>query len=198
MKKIFPIVAALTASLVMAAIPQARASVYDFQFTSPGVTATGQLLILWTLRTQEVTAINGWVSVSGQPNDIITTITNADPSFPSAASAMGPSSTTTHLLWGNPVLDNDGILFATAGNPGGSWNLWGNGPDNYSLYESIENVGYAIEATGTFAVSASDAPNFATAAPEPSTWAMMLVGFAGLGYAGFRHRQKESLSRSIA
>jgi len=26
------------------------------------------------------------------------------------------------------------------------------------------------------------------AAPEPSTWAMMLVGFAGLGYAGYRKR----------
>jgi PEP-CTERM motif len=26
--------------------------------------------------------------------------------------------------------------------------------------------------------------------PEPSTWAMMLLGFAGLGYAGYR-RAKE-------
>jgi hypothetical protein len=34
--------------------------------------------------------------------------------------------------------------------------------------------------------------------PEPSTWAMMQTGFAGLGYAAFRHRQKESLLRSIA
>lgn len=34
--------------------------------------------------------------------------------------------------------------------------------------------------------------------PEPATWAMMLTGFAGLGYAGFRHRRKESMSRSIA
>jgi PEP-CTERM motif len=34
--------------------------------------------------------------------------------------------------------------------------------------------------------------------PEPSTWALMLMGFAGLGYAGFRHGRKESLSRSIA
>ena len=25
-----------------------------------------------------------------------------------------------------------------------------------------------------------------TGAPEPSTWAMMLAGFAGLGYAAFR------------
>ena len=30
----------------------------------------------------------------------------------------------------------------------------------------------------------------ASAAPEPSTWAMMLLGFAGLGFAGYRQRQK--------
>ena len=27
--------------------------------------------------------------------------------------------------------------------------------------------------------------------PEPSTWAMMIIGFAGLGYMGFRHSRKE-------
>jgi hypothetical protein len=26
-------------------------------------------------------------------------------------------------------------------------------------------------------------------APEPSTWAMMLIGFAGLGFAGYRARR---------
>jgi hypothetical protein len=26
--------------------------------------------------------------------------------------------------------------------------------------------------------------------PEPSTWAMMALGFAGLGYAGFRRNSK--------
>ena len=29
-----------------------------------------------------------------------------------------------------------------------------------------------------------------TAVPEPSTWAMMLLGFAGLGYAGWRGSRK--------
>ena len=29
-----------------------------------------------------------------------------------------------------------------------------------------------------------------TAVPEPSTWAMMLLGFAGLGFAGWRGRRK--------
>ena len=28
------------------------------------------------------------------------------------------------------------------------------------------------------------------AVPEPSTWAMMLVGFAGLGYTGYRSARK--------
>jgi hypothetical protein len=34
-----------------------------------------------------------------------------------------------------------------------------------------------------------DPPGGATAVPEPSTWAMLLLGFAGLGYAGFRRRK---------
>jgi hypothetical protein len=29
-------------------------------------------------------------------------------------------------------------------------------------------------------------PNPANGVPEPSTWAMMIVGFAGLGYAAYR------------
>jgi PEP-CTERM motif len=33
-----------------------------------------------------------------------------------------------------------------------------------------------------------------TAVPEPSTWAMLLVGFAGLGLAGYRQRRKASLA----
>jgi hypothetical protein len=28
--------------------------------------------------------------------------------------------------------------------------------------------------------------------PEPSTWAMMLIGFAGLGFAGYRASRRES------
>jgi hypothetical protein len=30
--------------------------------------------------------------------------------------------------------------------------------------------------------------------PEPSTWAMMMVGFAGLGYVGFRRSKKDRLA----
>ena len=33
-------------------------------------------------------------------------------------------------------------------------------------------------------------PDAISGVPEPSTWAMMLLGFAGLGYAGFRQTRK--------
>jgi hypothetical protein len=32
------------------------------------------------------------------------------------------------------------------------------------------------------------------AVPDPSTWAMMLVGVAGLGFMGFRHSHKRAPS----
>ena len=38
--------------------------------------------------------------------------------------------------------------------------------------------------------NAIDNFSFSSAAPEPSTWAMMLLGFIGLGFAGYRTRLK--------
>ena len=50
--------------------------------------------------------------------------------------------------------------------------------------------GIADGSTGYFSleapVSLSHPP---VLAPEPSTWAMMLLGFAGLGYAGYRAKR---------
>ena len=35
------------------------------------------------------------------------------------------------------------------------------------------------------------------ATPEPSTWAMMALGFAGLGYAAFRRNSKGRALRDL-
>jgi hypothetical protein len=34
--------------------------------------------------------------------------------------------------------------------------------------------------------------------PEPSTWAMMLLGFAGLGFAGYRKAQGGRIAPTLA
>ncbi len=49
--------------------------------------------------------------------------------------------------------------------------------------------GYAIE----FSRGIGNAP-LVTAVPEPSTWAMMILGFAGVGFMTYRRRKQVSLS----
>jgi hypothetical protein len=48
--------------------------------------------------------------------------------------------------------------------------------------------------TGGVANTYSGTSNFIAAVPEPSTWAMMLLGFAGLGFAFRQSRRKVSFA----
>ena len=55
------------------------------------------------------------------------------------------------------------------------------------------NGGIASGSTGYFSLEepvSISAPPTVTGTPEPATWAMMMLGFAGLGYAGFRSKKK--------
>ncbi len=66
----------------------------------------------------------------------------------------------------------------------------------------LDNQWLNIAVTGDFQIAsfsaASGKPTFEfdMAAPEPSTWAMMGLGFLGLGYAAFRRKAKAS--RTVA
>ena len=64
---------------------------------------------------------------------------------------------------------------------------------------SLDGVGTCL--AGNCGETVSGAPPFAlidsvalNGVPEPSTWAMMLLGFAGLGYAGLRTRKRSAIS----
>jgi hypothetical protein len=77
----------------------------------------------------------------------------------------------------------DGFFFDQAGVDGTL------GP---GIPEFGEGVSYRNEVTDGFelydATKWSIRPISASAVPEPATWAMMLIGFAGLSYAGYRRR----------
>jgi PEP-CTERM motif len=62
-----------------------------------------------------------------------------------------------------------------------SWSAW----TNYSVTPSdtLSAGGYS-QGSANFSVVYTYTPT--APVPEPSTWAMMLVGFAGLGFAGYR------------
>ena len=129
------------------------------------MTAAGQI----TVNTAgEVTGVSG--VITGLVDQTITGVA-ANPSFPGPAYSLDGSFIYNNLYHasGTPF-DIDGLLFVTAQNPGGYWNLWENSPGNYSLWESVGSYNYPIAESGNLSV---------TAAPELSTWAMLAVGFAG-------------------
>ena len=68
---------------------------------------------------------------------------------------------------------------------------WGLTSRDSGILPSITTDAFRFVATGGdgyYAVSQIEA--FGAAVPEPSTWALMLAGFVGLGYAAFRRNSK--------
>jgi hypothetical protein len=173
----------LLAAVVAAAVfapAMASAAVYDFTFESldAKLAATGEIAVNTA---GQVTGASGLIS--GLTDQTISAVT-PNPNFSGAAYSPDGSFIYNDLYHASGMaFDIDGLLFATAQNPGGYWNLWGTSPGNYSLWESVGSYNYPIEENGTLSVAA---------VPEPSTWAMMLVGFAGLGFAGYRASRRIS------
>jgi MYXO-CTERM domain-containing protein len=154
----------------------ANAAVYRFTFESFDAELTAAVQI--TVNTAgEVTGVSG--VISGLTNQTISSVA-ANPSFPDPAYSLDGSFIYNNLYHASGMaFDIDGLLFATAQDPGGYWNLWANSPGSYSLWESVGSYNYPIEESGNLSV---------TAAPELSTWAMLALGFAGLGVVGRRRR----------
>jgi hypothetical protein len=64
--------------------------------------------------------------------------------------------------------------------------LYGNG-NSIEFFHIVTTPSYAyVDDYGTFSATVS-------AVPEPSTWAMMLLGFAGIGFTAYRRKSKSAL-----
>ncbi len=183
-KNFFTTIAALATS-IMLNVSAASATVYQFTFelNDAQLTATGHIAVN---PAGDVTGVSG--AIDGLTNQIISAVTpNPNVSSPSYSPDGSFIYNNVYHPSGMPF-DINGLLFVTAQNPGGYWNLWGTSPGNYSLWESAGSYNYPIQESGTLSIAA---------APEPSTWAMLALGFAALGLVGRRRRRTDRLAPAL-
>jgi hypothetical protein len=171
--------AAVLGAAVVLFSPTAKAGVYNFDANTGGfIEAFG------TFTTDAPNGVTGnIISVVG------TVIGGPDPGPISFVPGPGNDGI---FFWdnilspaSNPQLSNAGVLFYTTTY---EYNAFSNGPDNYSFWA-------APRAGGDF-ITADEVRGFITAIPELSTWAMMLLGFAGIGI--FTYRRAKRITSIVA
>ena len=90
----------------------------------------------------------------------------------------------------------------TGGTPApGTWQTetltgtFASGTTTASGFVFLELLGYGSNTVELFDNVHASFDNGVGAVPEPSTWAMMILGFAGVGYMAYRRRNKTEMLR---
>lgn len=65
---------------------------------------------------------------------------------------------------------------------------------NFSGNETVYASGYALAGTSSVFFATTETVTPGVPVPEPSTWAMIILGFAGLGFMGYRRKDKMALN----
>jgi len=161
--------AVLALIAVAAGAGSAQANVFDFTFTSGADSGTMDLTATLQGSAYAVTSITG--SIDG-----------------STITGLSSYGTADQLVFAaQPYVDYGGIGFSASN--GNDYNLFSRLSDSsFTYYLCSSNInpscGGADGAVATMSASGG------TSVPEPATWAMMLIGMAGLGGA-MRSRRRQ-------
>jgi hypothetical protein len=162
------------AVLIITASATANATIYDFTLDSSAYDVTGQITTSGSL----VTLITG--NITG---DLTASITGPDTSNPGGFTSDNMFSTTT------PFVSSAGVLFDAGGFV---FNVYSaaNGP-TFDYFISSNQFGTDFNNQPLFNPgSLITGGTIAEAVPEPSTWAMMILGFAGIGFMTYRRKAR--------
>lgn len=166
---------------IMASTPAMAVEQFTFNFTTttpliggPGtgsgtITTDGMTIDSRGFTAQMITAITG--SFNGSMITGLGSLTGAN---------------NLYYLTGPSFVDGSGLGFTTAAGT------------NVNLFFQSSGAGsYRINTTGPFTSSFVTASSSAVVAavPEPTTWAMMLIGFGGIGYSMRRRRKSAAIAQ---
>jgi hypothetical protein len=163
--------------------PAAKASLYIFDVNAGGIDASGSFTT-----DAAVGVIGNILTLTGN------VVGGPSPGAISFVPSLGSTINDTTFIYDDILypdkhqqFDNNGLMFETAGY---EYNVFTNGPEDYAFYAAaIGTQTYILAASGRDAVN-----GFVTAVPELSTWGMMLLGFAGVGFVAYRRAKRTALA----
>jgi hypothetical protein len=168
MKSLGLLIGAVTG--IVMSVSAADAAVYQFSFTTAASdTASGFFVTNSSGNPDQITAIGG--TLDGFAITGISGFASAD-----------------NLLYvnGPAYADNGGISFTVANGNTYNWSNYPTSTSNFLLNSAIDPGGNGCCQSEFTQVSVS-------AVPEPSTWAMMILGFFGIAFVAYRRKSKPAL-----
>jgi PEP-CTERM motif len=184
---------AVAAVAVAAFAPtMASAAIEEFQFNSADITATFSMDVVGGQ------AVNGsgelWSPYWAGPSSMtLVTLSTTDVHDLGGGSLSYRFGGGTDLIGDTAApIDGSGLVFSVNTNPNldVGFNLWSNNDGSFTGFIAGNSPagGQPIIYLGETGAVAS------AAVPEASTWAMMLAGFGGLGFAAFYRSRRTSIS----
>src|SRR5579859_8058017 len=198
MTHIRKLAAVVAVAAAFAGHAQAATWLLDFTATNGAAPAEATL----TVQTLDTLNAVGGYDVTGVTGDVdgdAVTGLIANPGQPYAAYSADGMFIFDNVVFANaaPLLSNPGLFFSGAS--GNEYNLFSDSPTVYELYQAKPGVAYLEHSVGV--LSAETAPpagglgNLAQGAiPEPAAWAMMILGFGGVGALLRRRRGVPTLA----
>jgi len=180
---------ALMAFAVFAAPAYAQSYVFTFQNDSSSANYS----------TYGNVHIDGLFTVGGALPSLITGISGAVSGgsvLDGTIIGLSPYAGSDNILYGTGPTGNysfGGVSFTVQnGAQTADYNLFDWNGSTFLIFSQADSVGYPQSGTQTGSLEPSITPNLVTPVPEPATWAMLLMGFFGVGFTvrGSRGNQK--------
>ena len=191
-KTILAAIAAVALTGAALAPESANADLFDFSFNSADVNFAGQLTATPDGANFDVTGISGLVTTTAEGTSAITSLVAAGATPPLTGTTPDGRFFYNDVIFAGPPLffDLNGLVFTTAN--GIEWNLGsdGGGFNNAVWSFNSANAPYPNEINGVGTITA--------AVPESQTWAMMILGFCGIGFMAYRRKRSGGTSLRLA